>query len=109
MRTTEKLIINAGDISSNFISEIIDTYYLTNFSCQFYWNGNPQGVLSLQSNNNPKNNIWHEIPESKIILDNTFNSFLLEVRTCAFRKIRAKFDHDSGSGLLYCEFIGKGR
>lgn len=110
MRTSEKLIVDAGDLGSLFVSEPIDVYYMTSFAVQFYWTGNPDGVLKIQSTNKEsKITRWHDVPESNIILTGNPGEFLLEVKTCSFRKMRVKYEPNSGSGNLWCEFIGKGR
>ncbi len=111
MRTTEKLIINAGDLGNDFFSDTIDVYYLTNFSLQFNWIGTPKGVLKVESANKEagKNTFWHRVPESSILLTGNAGNFLLELRTCSFRKFRVVFEHELGTGQLWCEFIGKGR
>lgn len=112
MRTTEKRILDAGDLSGNVTSEPFDTYYLTGFSFAFQWSGDPVGKIRLEATNREykdiQNAFWLYIPDSEFILSGTPGKFELNVSLVQFRHVRFVYERTSGSGQLSAEFIGKG-
>jgi hypothetical protein len=111
MRTTEQTIIDAGDLTNEVVSELVQAYYLTGFSIQFTWSGNPKGVIKLFSSNDEIKNppySFHLIPESTIPVDGP-GSFLIDVTKNNFRTVKAVYFPTSGDGTLKAKFIGKGR
>ena len=114
MRTAEKLIIDAGDLGADLVSELVNVYYLLGFSIHFFWTGTPVGELVIQATNrSPRDSEisdsdFDDLPETTISVSGE-DSFLLNVDAVYYRNMRVKYNRTSGSGQLFAEFIGKGR
>jgi hypothetical protein len=113
----QTVLVEAGDLSSDFISRALEIKYMDNIGIQLKWTGNPVGLFSVQVSANYKEDInhnvinpgdWVSIPASPLITGNGVPDLAyIDINELSSLYLRIKFTRTSGTGVLNCIAVGK--
>lgn len=101
-----KKIIEAGDMSSNLESEVIDTSRLSSIVFYAKWTGSPVGNIKLQVSIDNVNFV--DLPSSQQAVSGA-DDFMWNVTDTNYDQIKIVYTATSGSGTLEVQANAKGK
>jgi hypothetical protein len=71
------------------------------FSVHAKWVGTPNGVLKIQSSNDPTDpDVWCDVPDSALSIAGSAGSNMYNVTSCYYKFVRVAYVFSSGTGTL---------
>lgn len=98
-----KLVISAGDMSSDITSPSLDIAEVGGFAVHNIWTGSPTGNIIVQASNDDSN--WFNVDTQAA--GGSAGNDIVNIDGAHYRYVRVFYDATSGSGSLNSYISGK--
>lgn len=97
-------MVDAGDMSSDVTSEVVNVEYMDNVGIQAVYSGSPVGDLKIEVSQDETN--WDELTSVTVNIS-AAGSSTINLNQVPFAYIRVFYDSTSGSGSLTVTLTAK--